>query len=52
MPFEEGKSYLLYFREAIPGVFYTSICMRPHPIEGASEERQVLAQLTAQQANP
>jgi len=47
MPFEAAKSYLLYLSEATPGVFYTSICMRPHPIEGASEERQVLARLTA-----
>jgi len=52
MPFEEAKSYLLYLAEAAPGVFYTSICMRPHPIEGAFEERRVLARLTAQQANP
>ena len=51
-PFEEAKSYLLYLREATPGVFYTSICMRPHAIEDASEDRQVLTGLTGKQASP
>ena len=49
---EVAKSYLLYLREATPGIYYTSICMRPNFLEAASEDREVLARLTSSQRTP
>lgn len=44
-PLEEGKSYLLFLREAKPGVFYLNICMKHPLLEEASTDRALLEQL-------
>jgi hypothetical protein len=44
-PLEVGKSYLLFLREARPGVFYLNICMKHPLLEEASADRAVLEQL-------
>ena len=47
VPFEEGKSYLLYLYELRPDIFGTDICMRPRPIEESDGDREILKSLTA-----
>jgi len=46
VPFQEGKSYLLYLEAVRPSLFGTNICMRPQLVEDASGDREILAVLT------